>query len=31
VSDTFEAERLNWKQVMASNGEGLSELTGRKA
>jgi flavin reductase (DIM6/NTAB) family NADH-FMN oxidoreductase RutF len=31
VSDTFEVERLSWKQVMASNGEGLSELTGRKA
>jgi flavin reductase (DIM6/NTAB) family NADH-FMN oxidoreductase RutF len=30
VSDTFEVERLNWKQAMASNGEGLSELTGSK-
>jgi hypothetical protein len=31
VSDTFEVERLSWKQAMARNGEGLSELTGSKA
>jgi flavin reductase (DIM6/NTAB) family NADH-FMN oxidoreductase RutF len=28
VTDTFEVERLNWKQAVASDGEGLSELIG---
>lgn len=30
VSDTFEVERLNWKQAMAKDDANLSELIGKK-